>query len=429
MGLVYTKTACSGYGGRRSPRPALTDAPRRVSMGAMKPPMSLLVCLLRAALLLTSLAPAQAAPAGAVLFPRAFAPSEGWVKAPERPLRQEMCLNGSWRFHPVPVPAGWTRDQGSAPELTPPVPGRGEKTLLKVPSPWNVNAFNRDDGGDFRCYPSYPKTWDTAEMGWLERSFRVPAAWRGRRLILHFEAVAGDAVVSVNGKPVAHNFDLFLPFEADVTDAVAFGGVNVVRVGVRKASLFNDTRTTGSRPYPAGSFWGQAVAGIWQDVFLLAVPAVRAEDTYVKPEVSRDTLTAEVTLRNDTAQPQTVEVGGSVQPWVSLAGRDGLSAPEPRWRLGGAVLGLPPQSVALAPHASATVTLRRQVAGRLKFWTPDTPNLYGLMVSVRRAGQTVDRQYTRFGWREFSFQGDRQLLNGRPFELRGTRGTSSASRR
>ena len=392
-------------------------------MGAMKLPTTPMRAALRltllVAVLLAVLVQSHAAPGKPTVFPGAFAPSEGWVKAPEMPLRQELCLNGSWRFQPVPVPADWKRDQGTAPNLTPPVPTRWEATAVKVPSPWNVNTFNRDDGGDFRCYPSYPKAWDTVEMGWLERSFRVPAAWRGRRLILHFEAVAGDAVVSVNGREVAHNFDLFLPFEADVTEAAVFGGVNVVRVGVRKASLFNDTRTTGSRPYPAGSFWGQAIAGIWQDVSLAAVPAVRASETYVRPQVSRDTLTAEVTLRNDTSRAQTVQVGGTVQPWVNEAGKDVRTAPEPRWRLGGAVLSLPPRSVTIPPGASATVTLGQKVGGRLAFWTPDAPRLYGLTISVSRKGQILDRQWTRFGWREFSFQGDRQLLNGKPFALRG----------
>ena len=369
-------------------------------------------------LMLAGLCHAGAAPAKPIVFPRMFAPSEGYVKAPEAPYRQEICLNGSWRFQPIAIPTEYKPNQGDAPAL-PPLPNRWEKTALKVPSPWNVNAFNRDDGGDFRCYPSYPKAWDTAEMGWLERSFRVPASWKDKRLILRFEAVAGDAAVSVNGKTVAHNFDLFLPFEADVTDSVKFGGINTVRVGIRKASLFNDTRTTGSRPYPAGSFWGQNIVGIWQDVFLEAVPAVHAENTYVKPEVSQDTLTAEVALHNNTARAQTVQVGGAVQPWINLAGKDVLFAPEPKWRLTAAVLNLPPRSVTLAPGAFATVTLSRKVGGKLALWTPDTPRLYGLTVALSRNGQTIDKQYTRFGWREWTFSGNRQRLNGKPFELRG----------
>ena len=110
-------------------------------MGAMKPSLYLLRLALLAAVLLAVLTRASAAPQTPAVFPGAFAPSEGWVKAPERPLRQEICLNGSWRFQPVPVPAGWKRDQGTAPELTPPIPTRWEATALKVPSPWNVKRL------------------------------------------------------------------------------------------------------------------------------------------------------------------------------------------------------------------------------------------------------------------------------------------------
>jgi len=134
-------------------------------MGAMKLYPRLLRPALLAAALLLALGPAHAAPPKPLTFPRAFAPSEGWVKAPERPLRQEECLNGSWRFQPVAVPTGWKRDVGAAPDLTPPIADGWEKTALKVPSPWNVNAFNRDGGGDFRCYPSYPKAWDNRGNG------------------------------------------------------------------------------------------------------------------------------------------------------------------------------------------------------------------------------------------------------------------------
>lgn len=397
----------------------LTDNANNVSIGQMSPTFTSLRRVLFTILLTACFCPAQALPIKPMVFPRAFAPSEGRVKAPEEPFRQEICLNGSWRFQPVALPQGYQHDQGAAPELTPPLSNRWEKTALKVPSPWNVNAFNQGDGGDFRCYPSYPKAWDSAEMGWMERSFRVPATWQGKRLILRFEAVAGEAVVLVNGKPVAQNFDLFMPFEADVTDALHFGSVNTVRVGVRKASLFNDSRTTGSRPYPAGSFWGQGIAGIWQDVSLIALPAVHAADTDVQPQVSSNTLTADVTVRNDTAQPQTVQVGGTVQPWVNLAAKDVLSAPEPKWRLAQRVLSLPAQSVTLAPGTSTVVTLRQKVNGRLKLWTPDAPNLYGFIVAVTQRGQAIDKQYTRFGWREWTFSGNRQLLNGQPFELRG----------
>ncbi len=355
----------------------------------------------------------------ATSFSRDFAPSEGMVAPAEQPWREEMCLNGRWRFQPVALPPGYVHDRGAAPALTSPKATGWAKTPIKIPSPWNVNAFNRGDGGDFRCYPSYPASWDTAEMGWMERTFTVPAAWRGRRLRLHFEAVAGDAVVRVNGKEVGHNFDSFLPFECDVTGAVKYGGISTVQVGVRKPSLFNDTRTRGSRPYPGGSFWGQAIAGIWQDVFLLALPPVHAENVLIEPQVSSGILRAEVTLRNDTSGPQTVRVSGMVSPWINLAGKSVTQAPEPKWQRGAAVLTVPAQSVRLTPGETRRVTLAASTRGTLKLWTPDTPHLYGLTVGVSQSGKTVDSKYTRFGWREFTFDGNRQLLNGKPLELRG----------
>lgn len=378
----------------------------------------MLKLLLTAFVLLALGLPGSAARA-ATSFSHDFAPSGTMVSPAEKPQREELCLNGRWRFQPVALPPGYVHDRGTAPPLTPPTAAGWAKTPIKIPSPWNVNAFNQGDGGDFRCYPSYPASWDTAEMAWMERTFTVPAAWKGKRLRLHFEAVAGDAVIRVNGKEVARNFDSFLPFECDVTGAVNYGGVSTVQVGVRKPSLFNDTRTRGSRPYPGGSFWGQAIAGIWQDVFLLALPPVRAENVLIEPQVSRGMLRAEVTLRNDTATVQTVRVGGTVSPWINEAGKSALLAPEPKWRQGAAVLTLPAQSVRLAPGQSQRVTLAVPAQSKLKLWSPDTPRLYGLTVGVSQNGKSVDHKYTRFGWREFTFDGNRQLLNGKPLELRG----------
>ncbi|BCM93550.1 beta-galactosidase BoGH2A [Abditibacteriota bacterium] len=366
-------------------------------------------------------APAKSVPPSHIIFPRAFAPSQGLTAPVEQHMRSELCLNGSWQFQPIIVPSTYQRDQGSPPHLTAPVANKWDKTPIKVPSPWNVNAFTRGDGegGDFRTYPIYPAPWEKVEMGWLRRSVRIASQWKGQRLLLHFEAVAGEAVVLFNGHEVARNFDLFMPFECDVTPWAKLGGENELLVGVRKASLFNDKRTTGSRPYPGGSFWGQSVVGIWQDVFLLARPPLRASDTYVQPQVAQNILTAQVTLRNDSEQAQTVQVNAQVQPWMNDAKPGVLDAPEPRWHLGNRVLSLPAQTLTVAPHQSATVSLQQQVNGQLQLWLPDAPHLYGLVVSVASASKTIDRQMTRFGWRQFTFEGNRQLLNGKPLELRG----------
>ena len=56
-------------------------------------------------------------------------------------------------------------------------------------------------------------------MGWLRRSFRVPDNWDARRIITHFEGVAGrGANLGQWAQKVGEHFDSFLPFEFDITD-------------------------------------------------------------------------------------------------------------------------------------------------------------------------------------------------------------------
>ena len=279
-------------------------------------------------------------------FTEPFAPTEHFVVAPEEPARQDICLDGRWQFQPVDVPASFRAGSGTPPNLPPPDPQRWEQTPIKIPSPWNVNVWgNGSDVGDGTrhpyeadsvYFPSYPASWDGVRMGWLRRSFRVPPTWAGKRLLLRFEAVAGEAQILINGQPVGSHFDSFLPFELDVTNTVHLDRDNELLVGVRKSELFNivspDYPKGQSRTYPNGSNMDHLV-GIWNDVFLVAVPEVHMADVFIQPNVANDTLTAEVTLLNDGIQPRTVRVGGKVSPWVNLAGQDVLSAPISKWRL------------------------------------------------------------------------------------------------
>jgi beta-galactosidase len=357
------------------------------------------------------------------LFKRDFAPQEGLLAPVEKRHRNEICLNGSWQFQPVALPDRFEQGKSPLPELTALVANQWEKTPIRIPSPWNVNSFPDDSGlgGDFRTYPSYPDSWKKAQMGWLRRNFSVPGNWKGKRLLLHFGAVAGATEVFVNGKSVGTHDDIFLPFDLDITRVVKVGVVNQLQVGVRKSSLRDVPGQYGRRPYQGGSFWGQHIVGIWQDVFLEAVPAVRVQDVFVKPLVDKGTLEAQITLRNDSARSSRVRVGGAAYAWKSGAGKDVLSAPEPRWTLAPKpALQLASVLITLPPGATQTVTLKASVKGQLKFWSSENPNLYGLICDLKgEAGQGVDTKYTRFGWRQMTFQGGEVRLNGQPIVMKG----------
>jgi hypothetical protein len=357
-----------------------------------------------------------------VQFDHPYAPSETWVKAPEQAFREDINLNGSWQFQPVALPQGYKEAVDPAPELPAPTPDGWDKVPLKVPSPWNVNIFadRKGMGGDFRCYPSYPPAWETIKMGWIKRSFDVPAAWKGKRLFIHVAAAAGDLQFQVNGKDAGKKFDVFFPFDLDVTELVNYGASNEILVGVRKPELLDKQGKFGKRTWQGGSFWGQQVVGIWQDIDLVAVPVVRVTDTFIQPLVDQDTLKVGVTLHNDGAADTAVDVAGLVHAWTNLAPKDGVEAPVPKWKLEDATaLSLPSSTVTVPAHGDAIVTLTQKVGGALKFWTTEDPNLYGLLVNVKAGGTAVDTKYTRFGWRQVKFDGIKMTLNGQPLVLKG----------
>ena len=363
----------------------------------------------------------------AASFQRAFAPHEGMIKLVERPYRQELCLNGLWQFQPVALRAGYRRGESPTPELPPPNAGAWETTLIKIPSPWNVNQWGPGRRGydvgegtsrpyqpDSEYYPSYPRAWDTVSMGWLRRIFRVPNDWRDKRIVLHFEAVAGEFRVLVNGVKAGEHFDSHLPAEFDITSLVHKGADNELLVGVRHSHLFDRKSARYdkfSAPYPPGSNTDSLV-GIWQDVYLLGLPAVRVTDVFVQPNLQRDRLDVVTTLRNDTDQAQIVELGGTASPWIG-------TTPEPAWHLGQPVLTFPSQSTRLEPRASKSLILTVQSGSRLRPWSLDSPNLYGLVLSLRGKDTVLDAHYERFGWRQLTIHGREVWLNGEPIKMLG----------
>ncbi|MDB5211444.1 MAG: glycoside hydrolase family 2, partial [Sediminibacterium sp.] len=110
-----------------------------------------------------------------------YAPSESWVKKEEKPYRQDLCLNGLWQFQPVALPDKFREGVDPTPVLPQVKNDAWDNTPIRIPSPWNVNSFadKNGQGGDFRCYPSYPKEWENIKMGWLKKIFTVPAGWKG----------------------------------------------------------------------------------------------------------------------------------------------------------------------------------------------------------------------------------------------------------
>lgn len=367
---------------------------------------------------------AQKTPGGNRLFYNyPFAPLEGYINKVEKQSRDEICLNGLWDFQGIPLPEDYRAGQGIAPELPRPQEDRWDKVKIKIPSPWNINSFaNRElEGPDHRNYPSYPKEWDNMKMAWMRKSVVIPSGWKDKVIRVHFEAVAGFTEVYVNGNKAGENFDLFLPFDVDITSFVTPGQTAEILVGVRSQSLFEDRSALGRRIVPAGSMWGYHVNGIWQDVSLFTVSRIHIDNVYVKPLVSRNILELEIVLKNYSLKSETIDLRGDVRKWINKAGTDVNHAPAPEWELSQTVsLLVPGRKITVPAAGEQKITLQVPVQnGALDYWTPECPNLYGLTLTLQDKNKRIDAKYERFGWREWTFSGTTQLLNGKKIELKG----------
>lgn len=198
-------------------------------------------------------------------------------------------------------------------------------------------------------------------------------------------------------------------------------GENELLVGVRDTKLFDKSHPVYQKmgaTYPTGSNTDYLL-GIWQDVYMFAVPEIRITDVFVQPWVDKNELKVEVELINLSPEKASVTLNGEVREWVNQAGKDILTAPEIKWTLGSTALTMPVTTVTLQKGEKKKVVITQHPDHRLKFWTPDTPDLYTLLLTVNGKKQVYDCKATRFGWRQFKIVGDEFQLNGKKIQCFG----------
>jgi len=226
-----------------------------------------------------------------------------------------------------------------------------------------------------------------ADRLWYRRTFQVPEKWKGQRVLLHFQAVDWQAAVYLNGKELGAHRGGYDAFSFDVTDTLKPGGPQELVVHVF------DPTNDGSQPRgkqvnkPGGIFY-TPTTGIWQTVWLEAVPAARIGRLVLTPDLDNSALR----LR---AEGVGTDLGHAVQ---AVAYRGG----EEVGRANGSV------------GVEFVLPIPRE---KLKPWSPADPFLYDLTVSLTQGEKAVDEVKSYFGMRKIDLAKDdkgvlRLRLNG-----------------
>ncbi len=240
-----------------------------------------------------------------------------------------------------------------------------------------------------------------AERLWYRRTFRVPQAWRGRRVLLHFQAVDWEAGVFVNGQQIGTHRGGYDAFSFDITDALHESGNQELIVKVFDPSS-NGDQPRGKQVNEPKGIWYTPSTGIWQTVWLEPVPETYIRSVQIVPDVDANSVRV------------TVEVAGRVEGCAVHA--EALLPP--------VAPGEPPEAAGFWGRPGEELPVSLAARPRPRLWSPDSPCLYDLKVSLhRRQGkhpvqsEMVDQVRSYFGMRKIELAKDdrgftRIRLNG-----------------
>lgn len=211
-------------------------------------------------------------------------------------------------------------------------------------------------------------------------------------MFLRFDAVTHRATIFVNGKEIRTHEGGFLPFAADISEAVKYGAENTVVVKgnnelSREALPAGDTITLRNGKKMVRPFFDfYNYSGLNRSVHLLSLPQERVLDY----------TTTFALAGNDATVNYTVETNGDAPVTVSLADADG-------------------KVVATAQGKQGALQVQNA-----HLWQVRNAYLYTLTIQLGDDTQTPLDTYTdRIGIRTIKISGTDILVNDKPIYLKG----------
>ncbi len=220
-----------------------------------------------------------------------------------------------------------------------------------------------------------------------QRDFTIPSGWKGKRVLLHFGAVDWKADIWVNDIKVGSHTGGFTPFSFDVTPALNNKQNKlVVKVWDPTDRSYQPRGKQVSNP---GGIWYTPVSGIWQTVWLEPVTEKHISDLRILSDIDRKVLTVDAKVVN-AADADMVEVQVYDESKLVAVGKS-------------------------INRQAVEVSMPKDC----KLWSPSTPHLYTLKVTLKSNGKVVDQVDSYAAMRKFSTLRDkngivRLALNNEP---------------
>jgi beta-galactosidase/beta-glucuronidase len=221
---------------------------------------------------------------------------------------------------------------------------------------------------------------------WYKREFTLDSQWKNKRIKIHFGAVDYHAEVWINGQSAGKHSGGYSSFSFEITSLVR-EGVNTLVV------CAEDNNRSGLQPCgkQSGSYFSHGchytrTTGIWQTVWLEALPSTYISSLRLTPDLENGKITIDGKIDGDGT-------GMTISAAASYRGMDM-----------GRVDVLPSGN-----RFSTSIKLNQ-----IHSWEPGNPRLYDLKLILSTEEGLMDEIDSYFGLRSVYLKEGAVYFNGRP---------------
>jgi hypothetical protein len=281
-------------------------------------------------------------------------PAAPWPEYPRPGMERDqwMSLNGLWDYAICPKEADRPAPQG--------------KIVVPYPAESALSGVNA-------------RITDSLAL-WYSREFTIPKDWKGKQLIVNFEASDWETTVWIDDNFAVSHRGGYDPFSCNISPFLADAKVHSIVVKVTDPTD-RGRQPRGKQVLKPGGIWYTPTSGIWQSVWMEPVEKTWIDDLQIVPDIDRGELS--VTVIEERCQ------GPEGCPPVDMA----PSLAEVTLRKDG-------QTVAVMSGLTGTALTLTVPDARL--WSPEDPFLYDLNVRLITAGEVTDRVKSYAGMRKIS---------------------------
>jgi beta-galactosidase len=304
-----------------------------------------------------------------------FAPQSTMAASTVSP-RQEIAADAGWKFL-LGDPGGAESDSFAD----------ASWRTVDLPHDWSIESKPDKDAPGGMGEGFFP-----AGVGWYRKSFHVPANWKGKRVSIEFDGVYRDATVYLNGRKLGTNAYGYTSFSFDLTPALDFAGTNVLAVRVDNSAQPNSRWYSGS--------------GIYRHVRVVVTePAHVARWGVFVSTGEATSASAKVSVRTRVANESSGDAAVTVETALFNKAGSKVGSAQSRLNISGGKEEEAAQEIAVANPL---------------LWSPESPNMYRAVSTIRRDGKVIDEVVTPFGIRTLAWSAEKGLLlNGKAIKLTG----------